>query len=257
MLHFLFVAAVIVIGLALLPVALAVLPWLAVGALIVGLFVTWLLLLAYDPATGLLVGGVVLAGFFIHAWRSQRLPSQRKRREEEWEEFEEGHPHKCEKGHWWQHTGTTAAKCAIPTRYHNSDQYVGYIGSEDCPICTGREELLIRGPHLHYCITCEGKWRHEGRCTDGTAFCPWCYPSPDGPTSAEARRGPHKHYCPQCFQKWEHNPPPSPEPSAIRRFTARFQGERVVRPDRALRSCAAPHRAVLPECPGCQALRTR
>ncbi len=152
--------------------------------------------------------------------------SRRSSRQRERHEMEEGHHHECYEGHHWQHTGPTAPKCSLR---------LTTISSEDCPTCTGREELLIRGLHGHACLTCDAEWTHKGRCTDERALsCPWCSPRGE---ARFAQRGPHKHYCPQCFQKWEHVPSrPSLLPVPAKR--------RV--------SCSAPYRAVVPECPGCR-----
>src|SRR5438093_9621179 len=92
---------------------------------------------------------------------------------------DEGHPHRCTAGHRWQHTGPTALTCEIPACDPESGE-LPYVGFQDCPLCSGREELLIRDAHSHHCPVCEGDWSHEGRCLDGpSAWCPWCFPTTD------------------------------------------------------------------------------
>ena len=134
-----------------------------------------------------------------------------------------GHPHRCTEGHHWQHTGPTAATCAIPKHQPESGN-LPYVDSQDCPLCSGREELLIRGSHSHHCPVCEGDWTHEGRCLDGlVASCLWCFPKAESDPAPGQRRGPHIHYCPRCGQNWQHTAP-----------------------------CAAPLRVALSECSGCR-----
>ena len=135
------------------------------------------------------------------------------------------HPHRCREGHRWQHTGSTAATCEIPVHDAESGDLT-FVGAPDCPLCSGREDLLIRDLHSHYCNTCAGDWDHEGRCLEGlAASCPWCFPVRDAAPAPGARRGPHFHFCPECAQDWQHDA-----------------------------SCAAPLRAALPECSGCRGL---
>ena len=140
-------------------------------------------------------------------------------------EQDTGHPHRCREGHRWQHTGPTAAACEIPAH----DAELGglpLVSSRDCPVCSGREELLTRDLHSHYCNICEGDWDHEGRCLEGpVACCPWCFPAADAAPAPGARRGPHFHFCPECTQNWQHDA-----------------------------SCSAPLRAVLSDCSGCREL---
>jgi len=135
------------------------------------------------------------------------------------------HPHRCREGHRWQHAGPTALVCEIPV--HDSETGDLTLVSEgDCPVCSGREDLLVREPHSHYCNTCAGEWDHEGRCLDGwAASCPWCFPAPDAAPAPGARRGAHFHFCPECAKNWQHEA-----------------------------SCAAPLRAALPDCSGCRGL---
>ena len=135
------------------------------------------------------------------------------------------HPHRCREGHRWQHAGPTALVCEIPV--HDSETGDLTLVSEgDCPVCSGREDLLVRELHSHYCNTCAGEWDHEGRCLDGwAASCPWCFPAPDAAPAPGARPGPHFHFCPECAKNWQHDA-----------------------------SCAAPLRAALPDCSGCRGL---
>src|SRR2546426_4592168 len=145
--------------------------------------------------------------------------------EELMSEQDTGHPHRCREGHRWQHTGPTAAACEIPAH----DAELGglpLVSSRDCPVCSGREELLTRDLHSHYCNICEGDWDHEGRCLEGpVACCPWCFPAADAAPAPGARRGPHFHFCPECTQNWQHDA-----------------------------SCSAPLRAVLSDYSGCREL---
>ena len=137
-------------------------------------------------------------------------------------EGEEGHPHRCRAGHRWQHTGPTAEECPLGRVSSHSD--LPDTRPQDCPLCTGREDLLLRPRHAHHCVLCEGDWEHEGRCIEGFfAWCPWCFPEPRARPAPGMRSGAHKHYCPECSRNWEHSRP-----------------------------CSAPLRAVLPECAGCR-----
>ena len=134
-----------------------------------------------------------------------------------------GHPHRCCEGHRWQHTGPTAVTCEIPLAESGD---LTLVSAGDCPLCSGREDLLTRDLHSHYCNTCSGDWDHEGRCLEGlAASCPWCFPVPGAAPVPGARRGPHFHFCPECAQNWQHDA-----------------------------SCAAPLRAALPDCSGCRGL---
>lgn len=238
-----------------------------------------ILVLIAAAAIGYLVGGpsgaavgvlVAVLGFaavaFAAAGNGSAHPkSEAERAEEERRRellaMEEGHSHKCREGHWWQHTGPTALWCKIPQWGEDS-----LISPEDCPICTGREELLIRGPHSHRCTTCRGEWRHAGRCVSNPLWCPWCHPLPDGPSADGADRGAHQHYCPQCFSEWEHllplGPPvqsPGTKRSPLHRqlplFWPLFSPKRRAEPATRKEPCTAPHRAALPGCPGCQRLQ--
>jgi len=135
------------------------------------------------------------------------------------------HPHRCREGHCWQHAGPSAVTCEIPV-YDSETNDLTIVSAQDCPVCSGREDLLVRDLHSHYCNTCAGEWDHDGRCLDGwAASCPWCFPLPDAVPVPGARRGPHFHFCPECAQSWQHDA-----------------------------SCAAALRAVLPECSGCRTL---
>ena len=133
------------------------------------------------------------------------------------------HPHRCTVGHRWQHDGPSATTCAIPSY----DPILGdlpFVGPEECPLCSGRPDLLIRGLHSHYCNMCDGDWTHDGQCLDSlAACCPWCFPQFDAEPVPGARSGPHFHVCSECGQNWRH-----------------------------ATGCAAPLRAALPECSGCR-----
>jgi S1-C subfamily serine protease len=139
-----------------------------------------------------------------------------------------GHPHRCREGHRWQHTGPTAVTCKI----HVDDSYAGglpLVSVLDCPLCSGREELLKRGLHTHHCNICEGDWDHEGRCLDGpVTCCPWCFAVAGVASAPGARRGPHFHFCPACTRNWQHDT-----------------------------LCCAPLRAALPDCSGCYEMAAR
>jgi len=133
------------------------------------------------------------------------------------------HPHRCTAGHRWQHDGPSATTCTIPS-YDPVSGDLPFVGPEDCPLCCGRPDLLIRGLHAHYCNMCDGDWTHDGQCLDSlAACCPWCFPKLDAEPVPGARSGPHFHVCSECGQNWRH-------PTG----------------------CAAPLRAVLAECPGCR-----
>ena len=133
------------------------------------------------------------------------------------------HPHRCKAGHRWQHTGSTAVTCGIPA-YDPISGDLPIVGSEACPVCCGRKDLLVRELHPHYCNMCDGEWEHEGQCLDSlAACCPWCFPKPDSAPMPGARRGPHFHYCSECGQNWRH-----------------------------ATGCSAPLRAALADCTGCQ-----
>ena len=132
------------------------------------------------------------------------------------------HPHRCRAGHRWEHTGPTAEGCPIARSPSHPD--LPDTSPQDCPLCSGREDLLLRASHAHHCAVCDGDWEHEGRCLEGFfAWCPWCFPQPGAGPAPGMRRGAHKHYCPECSRNWEHRRP-----------------------------CGAPLRAVLPECPACR-----
>lgn len=133
------------------------------------------------------------------------------------------HPHRCTAGHRWQHTGSAAVVCEIPA-YDMVTGDLPFVAAKDCPVCCGRQDLLVRELHVHYCNLCDGDWDHEGVCVDGlAAYCPWCFPKPDSEPTPGVRRGPHFHYCPECGHSWQHET-----------------------------GCSAPLRAALPECTGCK-----
>src|SRR5262252_3670692 len=138
------------------------------------------------------------------------------------------HPHRCTVGHRWQHDGPSATTCTIPSY----DPVLGdlpFVGPEDCPLCSGRPDLLIRGLHSHYCNMCDGDWMHDGQCLDSlAACCPWCFPKLDAEPVPGARSGPHFHVCSECGQNWRH-----------------------------ATGCSAPLRAALDECTGCQSPPSR
>ena len=137
-------------------------------------------------------------------------------------ETDEGHPHRCREGHTWQHTGPSARTCRIQERV--TAVWGRAISPEDCPLCTGSKEVLLRGRHAHRCPLCDGPWMHEGRCARGeSAQCPWCFPSAESQRTLGMRSGPHRHDCPRCLQMWRHTEP-----------------------------CDAALRSPLPECPGCR-----
>jgi len=168
--------------------------------------------------------GVMLAALLPSAWWRRRQDAA-----QPWEKEatarEEEHVHPCRAGHRWHHAGPTASTCQLQ-RYDQDSGDLAYISPHDCPLCTGRDDLLIRGTHSHHCVPCEGNWTHEGKCPEGFfAWCPWCFTHPESTPAPGMRSGPHKHYCPQCSQTVEHR-----------------------------QACALPLRAVLPECPGCRIL---
>ena len=133
------------------------------------------------------------------------------------------HPHRCTAGHRWQHGGPTASTCGIPS-YDPISGDLPFVGPEDCPVCCGRSDLLVRELHSHYCNLCDGDWKHEGHCLESlAACCPWCFPKLDAEPMPGARSGPHFHVCSECGQNWRH-----------------------------ATGCAEPLRAVFPECPGCR-----
>src|SRR5690349_14328062 len=119
------------------------------------------------------IGLVILALYRAMQKKPQESDS------EEMNETEEMHSHQCVKGHHWTHTGPTALNCQIPESSSDfGDETIYY--PEDCAVCAEREELLLRGPHLHKCWSCDGEWTHEGLCIwmEG-ARCPWCDPESD------------------------------------------------------------------------------
>ena len=133
------------------------------------------------------------------------------------------HPHRCTAGHRWQHGGPAATTCGIPS-YDAISGDLPFVGPEDCPVCCGRNDLLVRELHSHYCNMCDGDWEHAGHCLDSlAACCPWCFPKPGSEPMPGARSGPHFHVCSECGQNWHH-----------------------------ATGCSAPLRAASAECPGCQ-----
>src|SRR5262245_15204293 len=133
------------------------------------------------------------------------------------------HPHRCTAGHRWQHDGPAATTCRLPI-YDAVSGDLPFVGPEECPVCSGRDDLLVRQRHTHYCNICDGDWAHEGYCLDSlAAWCPWCFPKPDAPPIPGARSGPHFHVCAECGQNWRHET-----------------------------GCGEGLRAALSECPWCQ-----
>jgi hypothetical protein len=134
------------------------------------------------------------------------------------------HPHRCTAGHRWQHTGPAALQCVIAA-YDSVTGDLPFVPASECPVCCGRQDLLVRELHPHYCNLCDGDWDHEGVCVDSlAAYCPWCFPKTDAEPVPGARRGPHFHYCSECGHNWQHDA-----------------------------ACAAPLRVALPECTACRA----
>src|SRR5262245_17885688 len=112
------------------------------------------------------------------------------------------HPHRCRAGHRWEHAGPTVT-CAIPA--YDADGNLPYVEPEDCPVCNGRDDVLVRAAHTHYCMICDGDWVHEGRCLEGlAAWCPWCRQL-EGSSPTATRTGPHVHYCRHCGSTWRHS----------------------------------------------------
>ncbi len=230
-----------------------------------------LLVLIAAAAIGYLVGGlsgvaivvlVAVLGFAVvnlaAAGNGAAYPKRETERLEEeqrrQEEMEQGHGHSCREGHHWTHTGPTALNCKIPV---TDDSEVLY--PEDCALCSGREELLIRLQHSHTCGSCDGEWTHEGKCIwmSGVLWCPWCHK--DLTPKPEMKRGPHKHNCPQCFQEWKHVVPPVEEVMRIwyqahSRYGTFWFINATKHQELVHHPCSAPHRARLPECPGCKDL---
>ena len=73
---------------------------------------------------------------------------------------DEGHPHRCQHGHRWRHTGPTARACGIPA-YDRQSGNLPAVRAELCPLCPGHEEVLIRGRHatIACCVTATGPTR--------------------------------------------------------------------------------------------------
>src|SRR5262245_10589802 len=116
---------------------------------------------------------------------------------------EDGHLHRCRKHHRWFHTGPSSTSCTL-TRDDAGWGDAGAIDAAACPMCSGREYVLVRGPHEHRCGFCDGAWRHQGRCAEGPwASCPWCA-SNSSTLDTPAVRGPHLHECPRCYGRWRH-----------------------------------------------------
>src|SRR5262249_30648347 len=95
--------------------------------------------------------------------------------------------------------------CALPVdRAGQVD--AALLETSACPLCSGRDELLLRGPHEHHCGFCDATWRHKGRCAlEPAASCPWCMPVPKEPSTLLASRGTHLHACPACRSRWRHD----------------------------------------------------
>src|SRR5262249_8354815 len=137
------------------------------------------------------------------------------------------HPHRCTAGHRWQHDGPAATTCRLPS-YDPVSGDLPYVERLDCPLCSGRNDLLVRKRHTHYCNICDRDWEHEGHCLDSlAACCPWCFPKLDAEAMPGARSGPHFHVCADCGQNWRHTT-----------------------------GCGEPLRAALAECPWCQSADT-
>lgn len=133
------------------------------------------------------------------------------------------HPHRCRAGHQWHHAGLSADGCRLPTGCTESGE-PRYTSTDECPLCSGRHELLMRGPHDHQCPVCVGAWRHEGVCPEGPmAWCPWCIPTSGERPVPGSRSGRHFHVCPRSARSWEH-----------------------------ARACAAPLRAETADCSECR-----
>ncbi len=138
---------------------------------------------------------------------------------------EAGHSHRCRVGHTWYHAGVTGQAC--PIREHRNTMLGRSASVEDCPLCTGGEDLPLRGSHRHRCPMCEVWWTHERPCVDALmAPCPWCFQWNRTSPPTGMRPGAHHHDCPRCFQRWKHDEP-----------------------------CAAPLRSALADCPVCRASR--
>src|SRR5207302_1924053 len=85
----------------------------------------------------------------------------------------------------------------------DSHQY--QVGMGWCYLKLGRNDLLVRELHSHYCNMCDGDWEHAGHCLDSlAACCPWCFPKPGSEPMPGARSGPHFHVCSECGQNWHH-----------------------------------------------------
>src|SRR5215510_12388360 len=70
------------------------------------------------------------------------------------------HPHRCTAGHRWQHDGPAATTCRLPI-YDAVSGDLPFVGPEECPVCSGRDDLLVRQRHVHYCNICDGDWAHR------------------------------------------------------------------------------------------------
>lgn len=213
----------------------------------------------FGGLSGVAVGVLAVVGLWLlfvvfavggEGGGAARTPTARERRTEEQREMEVGHLHKCGAGHLWQHVGPTSLRCALA-------MYGDLIPQQDCAVCAGRDDLLIRGPHSHSCFSCRGEWQHKGRCVTNPFQCPWCSPgaSPDSPSTEGAHRGSHRHFCPQCLQEWDHAATPAPENREVLAPLVRTVLRR--KPTPRPEPCAAPHRAVLADCLGCRDVARR
>src|SRR5262245_57167208 len=90
---------------------------------------------------------------------------------------EDGHRHRCQNQHRWFHGSPTAATCTLAIESGGKEGDSALLDAAACPLCTGQDELLLRGRHQHRCGFCEATWSHKGRCVlEPAASCPWCVP---------------------------------------------------------------------------------
>src|SRR5262245_28036565 len=119
---------------------------------------------------------------------------------------EEGHLHRCRSQHRWFHAGPTAAACALPLDRNAADDGA-LLDATSCPLCSGRDDLLRRGLHVHDCALCRANWSHDAPCGEAPlACCPWCMPR-EGTSPSTASRGSHEHGCSRCYGFWRHLAP--------------------------------------------------
>jgi hypothetical protein len=117
---------------------------------------------------------------------------------------EGGHLHRCRNRHRWFHTATRSTVCTLP-RDNGGGSDVTVVDAAACPVCSGRADVVSRGPHVHRCGFCYATWSHRGVCQEGpVASCPWCLPSATGPDPT-AYRGLHLHECHRCHGRWRHD----------------------------------------------------